>query len=156
MDSEQESPLDAGMAQAPAGPFGILQGHLDQANARLNAADKVSKQLTNITGELTNLAKMGDTVTPDDVVNSAGRLVAQGSDAMEMAGLLADMPENPQQLQAWIAQHAQAAQAQVAKLAPVHDLARHHVGMAALRMITAHSINDHMQSMMPQAPEGMN
>lgn len=144
------NPLTAGAAPqgapSPQGGMAVLQGHLDQAQARLKVADKAAKHLGIIKGELEKLVMMGDTVTQEDVVEGAGRLVAQGLPELEIAGLLADMPENSQALQAWVAGHLQGVVMNEAKLGPAHGLARHETGMAALRLITAHAVTPTMES----------
>ena len=126
-------------AVGPAPPT-LADAH-EMAKARYAKTAAADSILTSIRTELDQLTKLGDTVTSEDVIQSAGRLVASGATPMEMASLLADMPEGGQALANWIAQQDQAVTQREAQVAPLHALARHQVGVTGL-----HSLMQQMQA----------
>lgn len=128
----------------PASPSGGPMAALAQAHAgakvqfaKLSAATTLAGK---ITAELAHLSSLGDTVTQDDVVESAGKLVTDGLPPLEAASLLADMPPGGEALQAWVASHTQAAAASAKALSVHQAIARHNMGMVALRELTGHAV----------------
>lgn len=131
----------AGPGSAPAAPSTLRQ--------RLLLAHSAAKSMFEKTGELVgrtdrarvqleHLTALGDMIAPEDVIKSAGRLVAGGEDPLALAGLLADMPDNPQALQGWVAQHAQQAAQTEQQVLQTHAAARHQLGVSALHVLQAH------------------
>src|SRR5215469_12402864 len=115
-NADQENPLDNIMKQIPqrGGPdqFG-LQQRSDIAKAIYGKTVSARNMLDHIRTELDRLTNLADTVTPQDVIGAAGRLVGHGIPAKEMATLLADMPTNAGQgLAAWVQMHDQNARQQ--------------------------------------------
>ena len=123
-----------------------LAAHHGSAKAKFDKLSEASALSGKVTKELADLVSLGDTVTQDDVVASAGKLVADGLNPLEVASLLADMPPGGEALQAWVASHAQAAAAQAQTLDVHHKIARHDMGMAALRELTGHAVIPGLQS----------
>jgi hypothetical protein len=120
--------------------FGQAQ---DKAAAQYEKMKEASKKLTVAQTQLDGLVALADTVSQDDVVKAASRLVAAGVGAVQVATLLADMPPDGQALQGWVAAQDQkigkaAAQAKVALA-----LTRHQMGVAAMRSVIGHSAEQH-------------
>lgn len=112
----------------------------DIARQQFNITQKGMNQYVLLKRELTSLAQMGDMVTADDVVNSAGKLVAAGFDPRKMATLLADMPEGGQALSAWLGKTAAQATINHAKLSQTHEGFRHNLGIEAMKSLGAQHI----------------
>lgn len=115
----------------------LTQAH-DSAQALFNQTSVASQRIGTIQGQLAKLAKLGDTVTPENVIESAGEIVAGGVDPMEMANTLADMPQGGVALSAWVQQHLAQQNALAQQLAQHHALARHELGASAMRMMAGH------------------
>lgn len=126
---------------APASDSGIhdalLEAH-DSAKSLFDHASMMQKRMETVTQELNSLAKMGASVTSEDVISGVGKLVAAGSDPMKMAGVLADMPDGGEALQAWVAQHAQQQQQVQQHYQQLHVIAQHEMGASALRALAGH------------------
>lgn len=145
----------SGSPEAPGVHPALADTH-SQASAQFDATTKAVARMDKIRTELTGLAKKGSAVTPEDVIQGAGKLVGGGEDPMQLASLMADMPTNGgDALAAWVAQHAATTAANEAKLKSAHDVARHSLGVASVHKLAA-------QSMMPQGqgramkPQGQN
>lgn len=100
-------------------------GKLQEAHARLSAVRGVMDQLTG----------MGDMVTPEDVVKGAGNLVAAGMSAPAIAGLLADMPEQPQALQEWLKQQDAGVRQREAELEQAKAGVGHALAVSSLKLL---------------------
>lgn len=72
--------------------------------AKMRQAEKMMDSVKN---GLVELAKLGDTVTTEDLIRESGKLVAEGLDPKQMAGMLADAPEKGDLLSEWVDQHLQ-------------------------------------------------
>lgn len=102
---------------------------------------QADRMLGVLRGELDKLALMGDTVAPEDVIASAGRVVGHGVPARELATLLADMPSQAGQgLSAWVAQQDQALTMQEAHVAQMREIAQHRMGVSAVREMAADEV----------------
>lgn len=85
--------------------------------------------------EMDKLALMADTVTPEDVIAAAGRVVGHGVPARELASLLADMPSQAGQgLSAWVAQQDQALTLQESHVAQMRQIAAYRMGVSNMRV----------------------
>lgn len=114
----------------------------DQAKARYQATSKGMANIDHFNQGLGMLGKMGDAVTPEDVIQEAGKLVAQGQDPAMLAGFLADMPTSGgMALAAWVKQHQQTIQANELQVQAMHGMARHQLGVSALQGLAAHALN---------------
>lgn len=123
----------------------------DDARTKFDDLKDVDAQLKRGRSILDDLIAKGDTVTVDDVVKSAGKMVAAGFEPKGMAGLLATLPPNAPAgtqgpanpaLQAWVQQRADALTALEAKAAQSLTMAAHDMGVHALRAIAGHSIQE--------------
>jgi hypothetical protein len=91
--------------------------------------------------EMDKLVEMGDTVSPEDVVAAAGRVVGHGVPAGDMASLLAQMPTMAGQgLAAWLAQQDQAVRAQELHVEQVSRIAQGRLAASAFRGLAAEHV----------------
>lgn len=142
-------PMPEGHAPLQAG---IMAAH-GQAAAQVGKLKQATAMAGHISGELDTLAAMGDQVTPEDVIKGAGVLVGHGADPMQMATLLADMPQGGEALASWLQQHAQQLQQTTAGLQQQLAVARHTAGVAALHGIAMHHIGQQFGAVAPPAPQ---
>lgn len=140
----------------PSGPQGLhsgldlMQAGLKASQQQFNQLTKLVKRMDQVRRELTELATLGDMVTDEDVVEASGRLVAQGMEAHEVAGMLASLPAGGQALADWVQEQAAAAAQREQQLGQAHEMARHELGVRAFRALAAHHLAP------PEAgPEGM-
>jgi hypothetical protein len=137
-------------------PHGTLLDSLNsahtQANAQWDKLKSASGQLDSMRTELDKLVAMGDVVTGDDVLKSAGRMVAAGQSAKVMAGLLADMPSDGPSLQQWIGQQDARIRQQEQQVASASAQARHQVAVTGLHVLHAYGTLGEPAS--PQAGPG--
>lgn len=147
-----------GEASPPPNPFDnlpqsrSLQGlppsaqHLhdlhDDGKAQYNKLKKADNQLKALTEGLTRLAKLADTITAEDVVDEAAKIIKHGISSEQMASILADMPaDGGEALAGWVKQMLEVVTGNRAKLAPALAAARHQMGVAALHSIIGHQID---------------
>jgi len=134
-------PLQAPGPALPDRHLQTLGSVRQQAQAHFDAVEKAVGRMDRVREQLSLLGEKGDVVTPEDVVESAGKLVGAGEDPLAIAGLLADMPEAPgEQLAAWVGQHAATTAVKEAQLEAVATQARHALAVASLHNIMAHSL----------------
>jgi len=107
---------------------GELQAKYSKLSSARDLLDAVQEQMD-------GLAAKYDTVSPEDVVTSAGKLVAAGLAPEAMAGMLADMPDNSQALQDWVAQHQKDVAARSEQLDAMLGETRHQMGVVGLRQL---------------------
>ena len=126
-------------AAAPASPsprLAQLQSAHEAAQAQLTQIQSAKTMLDQVKSELQILSRLGDMVTPEDVIEGAGKLVAQGAPAGQMAALLSSMPQGSGAvLQGWLAQQeAQVAQRE-AQIVPAHGILGHRAAVAAMQVL---------------------
>lgn len=141
---EQGQDPGLGQQQPPAGPHPLITGMTALHDMTRSKYDKLAEAkglLEKVKKELLPLAKMGDTVSQDDVIHAAGKLVGHGLGAGAVAGILADMPQDGQPLAAWVAQHLMGIQQREQQLAPILTGTQHELGVHALQLLAAHSIH---------------
>lgn len=135
---------------------GLLDSVHQDAQNRYAATGKALGHMVQMGEEMAALAKLGDTVTPEDVISGAGKIVAQGgASPVALAGLLADMPQGGGPgLAAWVAGHAQTLTANVQQISAMHNQNRHQLGVAALHSLAAQARQapGGAPAMAPQAP----
>ncbi len=144
------------MDSPPPGPSPMEQhfsSGLDKAQQQYTKMKGAVKLLGNVRKEMDKLVGLADTVTQDDVVEASAKIVAAGVGATAMAGLLAQMPDSGEALQAWVAQFDQGVAQREAQAQRALDLTRHHLGMVAFRGIMAHSAEAGEQQGEASAPE---
>jgi hypothetical protein len=135
---------------------------IDQLTEQHEAALAQHESVTNVRGlldatrrGLDSLMKLGDLVTPEDVIREAGNLAGAGASPMELAKLMSTMPENGPGLQQWIAQHDQMVTQKEAALKPAEDATRHHLGLSAMRLLVAHAMGAPQTSDQPSPASAM-
>ncbi len=133
-----------GMPQGgpPPGPMGNplesqLQNH-QQQSAFFEKLQTAKETLSAVRKEMDALLALGDTVSPSDVVKMGGGLVAAGLTPKAVAGLLADMPQGGEALQAWVKGHDQDVTAREQQLAQVMQQTQHQMGTSALSILSTH------------------
>lgn len=136
---EKANPL--GPEPAPARPAVLKQ--FDSAEAEAAAQFKKLKglegQMKVSLAEFTKLAKLKDTVKMDDVVEAAGAVVAAGAPAVQVAGILAEVPQNSEALQGWVQMKLKEAQEQQVMLKQALAGAGYQLGLAAFQSLLADS-----------------
>lgn len=137
MSAPQGAPQGQGQPQGqggptPAGAAGAPDSlsHIEASYDKLRSAQGM---LAKVRNGLDSLVTLGDTVTQDDVIKVAGKLVGAGLTPGGMASLLAEMPENPEQLMMWISQHDQDVTQREQQLNQMTDQFRHELGVQAMR-----------------------
>lgn len=138
------NPIGAKSASRPPSPnmthFG---GKVDTIRALFNKMKEAQTQASAIKTEMTQLADMGDTVTTKDVVKGFAGIVASGVPAVACATILADMPEQSQQLQGWVKQKFGEAISADQKVNQLLGQARHQMLVAGLQHTITHSAEAH-------------
>lgn len=149
-DSSPAIPAPRSPSPSPMmGHFGDLQ---DQAALRFQRMQEATSKLAVVRKELDGLTALGDMVTQDDVVKAASGLVAAGLGSVQVAGLLADMPDSGPALQAWVAQHDKQTQVREAQAQQALAVTRHQMGLTALRHLMGASAEGGPSPQPPSAP----
>ncbi len=133
-------------APAPSGPSPMMQhygGKQDAAAAQFDKVMEIKGQAEATRAALDTLVAMADTVTQEDVVKAAGKMVAAGVAATQVASELADMPPNGEALRAWVAEKDQQAAENEQKLAALVASAQYQLGSSALKHVIAYSAESH-------------
>lgn len=134
--------------QGPSLPSAMMQHFHGQQEAAKQVFDKLTaaqRQVRATKAELDKLVAMKDTVTQDDVVKAAGGMVAAGIPAVQVAGILAEMPDNGEALEAWLASKDQKVSAQLDQVNQAVTGARYKLGLSALRHIIAYSAESNLE-----------
>lgn len=126
--------------------FGTQQ---DAAAARFEKLREAKTQINAVLEAFGNLTDLQDTVQVRDVVKASGGIVAAGVPATQMAVILADMPEQPTQLQAWIKDQFDKAQSAEQKINEGLAITRHGLVTSALTNLMGHGIEDQMMRQQP-------
>ncbi len=132
-------PQQAAPSPAMAGASGLQ----DAAKAQFDKVKQASDQMDVMEQELQGLAALQDTVTMDDVVDAAATLVAHGIPAVQVASSLAEAPDNPSQLPAWVSSQLQALAPRQAQVKAVLAQAGHRLASAAIDSALTHSVEAH-------------
>lgn len=109
-----------------------VSGELQAKYAKLSGARDM---LDAVQEQMDGLVSKFDTVSPEDVMTSAGKLVAAGLTPEAVAGMLADMPDNSQALQDWVAKHAKDVAQRSEQLDALLGETRHQMGVVGLRQL---------------------
>ena len=119
-----------------AGPMDELMAAHDHAKAVYGQVTKARNLPDHMRREMDDLTRKGDTVSPEDVIAAAGRIVGHGAGAREMATILSSMPtQSGQGLAGWLAQQDVGIRNQEAHVIQMQALSQHQMGVAALRVI---------------------
>lgn len=137
----------------------VMQQGFSQAKARFAQTGKALAMVNNYMGTLQKLASMGDAVTEEDIVGGVEQLVSHGGDPMQLAGLLADMPQGGGAINAWLSQHMQQLSQMQQQISAAHEQTRHGVATGALHMLMHDANMNQGQSAAgqlgaPAAPQG--
>src|SRR5258706_14477162 len=117
-------------------PISALSSMHEYTKARYGKMSEARNMLDKVRREMDKLLRLGDMVTPEDVTKAAGNLVGHGLSAPAVAQLISDMPtQGGETLQAWIAKHDEDVTKRGAVVRPVHEVARHEMGLSALRLL---------------------
>lgn len=147
-------PPGGGLAMAAPGPSPMAQ-HFgsaeDAAEAQWNKASEASGQVAALRRSLDKLAAFGDTVTMDDLVEAAGDMVAAGIPAIQVASSLAEAPEQPAQLQAWVQEKLQQLAPKEEQMRQVKAEAGYGLAQASMTSLIAHSAEAHFNREAPNA-----
>lgn len=128
------SPMASPMAQDPTQM--LTKAH-DTVKGLFQKTGQAMAHLETMQEALGQLAKLGDMVTPEDVIKTAGDLVGAGThSAQEMAVALSSMPPSGgQAIAAWVNEHIQRNAQQGKQLAQMHALARHETAVSGMRLL---------------------
>lgn len=147
--SELGNPLAPQGGQAP-GPMAPPDAHAplqqtvqdahQQAAAKVGKIRQAQQMVGKMLGTMDGLSKLGDLVTPEDVMKGAGEIVGHGGDPMQIAGLLADMPQGGEAIAQWLSGNVEKLQGAKANLDQAMAGAQHEAGVAALHSIAMHHI----------------
>lgn len=116
-----------------------FSGHQDAAAERYSKMREAKQQIDSVMNVFGGLSQMLDTVTTKDVVKGCADIVAAGVPAVQMATILADMPEQPAELQAWVKDEFEKAQSAEQKIDEGLAVTRHGLISSALHTLVAHS-----------------
>jgi|SRR6185312_1871466 len=123
----------------PANPA-LAQAQATHATAvaQFNQAEAAMTMLAHVKAGLDQVRKLGDMVTPEDVIEEAGKLVGQGASAGQIAALLSSMPQaGGVALQAWVSQQEAFVAQKEAELFPAHAVLGHRMAQSALGVMQA-------------------
>ncbi len=139
-------------ARAQSAMMKHFTGHRDAAAERFAKLREAKAQIDSVMGVFGGLSQLADTVTTKDVVKGCADIVAAGVPAVQMATILADMPEKAPELQAWVADEFEKAQAAEAKIDEGLAITRHGLITSALHTLIAHSAES--QALAQATPAG--
>lgn len=114
-------------------------GHQDAAAERYSKMREAKTQIDAVMRVFGGLSQLGDTVSTKDVVKGCGDIVAAGVPAVQMATILADMPEKAPELQAWVNDEFKKAQSAEKQIDEGLNITRHGLISSALYALVAHS-----------------
>lgn len=159
MSAPAAAPANDSSAQPGPPDMAGLLPHMEQGlqaqAAQYSKLKEADGKASLIREQLDELQKMGDMVTTEDLVHHASKLVAGGIGAAEIAGLLSEAPEGGEQLAGWISQKDQKLRMEEQQLEQALALTRHNMGVAAFRLLGAHSMAQlHGFGMEPQSASG--
>jgi len=136
-------PANPALAQAQA-THATAVAQFDQAEAAMT-------MLAHVKAGLDQVRKLGDMVTPEDVIEEAGKLVGQGAPAGQIAALLSSMPQaGGVALQAWVSQQEAFVAQKEAELFPAHAVLGHRMAQSALGVMQAGSASAGQAQGQPQ------
>ena len=122
----------------PPGPLDQVHANLDMAEAQHKQNMQAFDVLDKVRGELDDLMNLGDMVRPEDVIQSAGRLVGHGFGAENLAQLLSDMPTmGGQGLASWIRMHDITVTQAEMQLRQASYVTQSRMGIAAIKSLAA-------------------
>jgi len=141
--------------QPPAAPHLQALDQIHSANkAQFDKLDSSKQTLERVRVQLDQLAKLGDSVTTEDIVKAGGGLVAAGLTPKAVAGLMATLPPGGgQALAGWVQQHEQMLEQQEQQNQQLHQLAAHQMGASAIHALASHAHEAQGAKAQAQAPQ---
>ena len=148
------NPQTAGPTPSPGqGPNFVqqLQQAHDQSKAQMSSLQKKVSQMKAIRGEFDRLMSLGDTISPEDVIEAAGSLVGAGFGPDEIASMLSQAPlqGGGQALAQWVAQDEAQVKQSEQQLQAAMKQQTIHLGIAGMTNLHANHVKM-MQVMGPQ------
>lgn len=144
-DAQAVLPQNA-LTPPPPGPSEMQKFFLSEEDKLAAQFEKVkhAKSLVDATSaELQKLSAFADTVTMDDVIEAASTMVAAGVPAVQVASTLAEIPESPSMLAAWVQEQNQKIIPMQAQIDQAYQTAGYKLGLSAMKSIMAHSAEEH-------------
>ncbi len=130
-----------------------LGASFDAASMQHKKMVQATKLATLTRKTLDKLVAMGESVSPDDVIDAAGDIVGAGGDAKNMASMLADMPSSSGVgLAGWLQQKDLAFKQMEAQAKQSQAVADHQLATASLAHLLGHSVSPQAQSPSVSAP----
>jgi len=155
-DAPAAEPTDGSAAPAPALPPHLqAMDQIHSANkAQFDKLDSSKQTLERVRAQLDQLAKLGDSVTAEDIIKAGGGLVAAGLTPKAVAGLMATLPPGGgQALAGWVQQHEQMLEQQEQQNRQLHQLAAHQMGASAIHALASHAHEAQGAKPQAQAPQ---
>ncbi len=139
-------------------PFSLASAHHDMVSARYSKIKEQHQHVDGIRMEMDQLLRLGDTVSPEDVIKAAGLIVGKGGiSSEEMAEMLAGMPSvGGQPLSAWVKQQDQQVRQIEQAIGAQRATIQHHLGVSAVRALAAHHLQTPSAPAAPAAPAQSN
>ena len=125
-------------SQMQSAPAPAQQAAPQDIHAQYAKLMQASDTLDATKASLDALLGLGDTVTPEDVVKEAGKLVGYGLSPTAVATMLVDMPQKGDMLAEWVQQQDQGVAQRVAQLSLVTNAVRHKMGVDAIQGLMVH------------------
>lgn len=130
----------------PPGPSDMQQHFMSQEDAegeKFKKLKSAKKKMDLTLKQFDKLSALGDTVSMEDVMEAASNMVAAGIPTISIASMLAEAPEQPSQLQAWVGEQIQKIAPKAAQLDQIYSQAGYSLGLSALKSIMSHSAEEH-------------
>jgi hypothetical protein len=119
----------------PQGPPQTLESFAEGLGAKYEKLMQAGEMLSRVRESMDALVALQDVVTPEDVIDQAGKLVSAGLDSSSVVAILAEMPDNSEALQAWVQTQNANVQEREAQLEEVTRDIRHQMGVVGLKMV---------------------
>jgi len=141
MTNEADASDTSAEMQPPAAPHLQALDQIHSANkAQFDKLDSSRQTLERVRAQLDQLAKLGDSVTAEDIIKAGGGLVAAGLTPKAVAGLMATLPPGGgQALAGWVDQQEQQLVMQEQQNKQMHQLAAHQMGASAIHALASHA-----------------
>lgn len=140
-------PAPANALSPPAPGTSPMQQHFMQqeqvASAKYKKISAAKQQMDVTIKQFEKLLQLGDTVTMDDLMESASSMVAAGVPTVPLASMLANAPDQQSQLQGWVQQQVQKIAPKAQQLYAGYAEAKYNLGLAGFKGLIAHSAEDH-------------
>lgn len=127
-------------------PQDLIEGHHAQVKAQYAKVKEHQATIDGVRRELDSLTKLGDMISPGDVVKAAGKIVGGGVAAPAMAEILSNMPNaGGQPLQEWVRKNEAIFVGLEQQIAGIRGKLQHHLGVSGLRALAG----QHLKTSVP-------